>query len=187
LRYNARHDIIRLKNNEGGKRIMQTVFNKAKVKSWIKKAHKHHSFGYGHGYITDGHVLLVEEQHMQPTILELYGTLNPECRYPAETLQKMMDLPKEHVEAIDSELEYVPDSKTRLRIFYDPKTGKEFTIDCKYFDLLDDPKTLNFYSDDLMSRLWIVYNDTVVGLIAPVRLQDKLSHIKFKVEEAEQV
>jgi len=162
---------------------MQAVFSKTKVKSWIKKAHKHHSFGYGHGYVTDGHVLLVEEQHMQPTILELYGTLNPECKYPAETLQKMMDLPKEHVEVVDSQLEYIPDPKSRLRIFYNPKTAKELTIDGKYFDLLDDPKIHNFYTNDSMDRLWITYGDDVVGLIAPVRLQDKLSHVKFKAEE----
>ena len=53
---------------------MNAVFNKAKVKSWIKKAHKKRLFGYGHGYITDGYIVLVEEQHMQPTILEAYGT-----------------------------------------------------------------------------------------------------------------
>ena len=159
------------------------MFNKTKVKSWIKKAHKHHSFAYGHGYITDGYALLIEEQHMQPTILELYGTLTPECRYNAESFQKLMTLPDAPVEAIDSQLEYIPDSKTRLRIFYDPRTGREITIDGKYFDLLDNPKAHNFYTNDSMDRLWITYGSEVVKLIAPVRLQDKLSHISFNVEE----
>ncbi len=163
------------------------MFNKTKVKSWIKKAHKHHSFAYGHGYITDGYALLIEEQHMQPTILELYGTLTPECRYNAESFQKLMTLPDVPVEAIDSQLEYIPDSKTRLRIFYDPRTGREITIDGKYFDLLDDPKTLNFYTNDEMAMLWIVYGNEVVGVIAPVRLQKELSHVKFTKEEEEQV
>jgi len=167
---------------------MKTIFKKSKVKSWIKKAYKSQLLTYGHGYITDGYVLLAEEQHMQPVILEVYGTLNPECRYPAETLQKMMSLPDKPVEVIDSQLEYVSDPKYRLRIFYDPATGQEITIDGKYFDLIDDPKVHNFYSDDLMSRLWITYDDKVVGLFAPVRLQNQLSHIEFRVEEeAEQV
>ena len=125
---------------------------------------------------------------MQPTILEVYGTLNPECRYPAETLQKMMNLPDKAIEVIDSRLEYTPNPKYRLRIFYDPKTGKELAIDGKYFDLINDPKVHEFYSDDLMSRLWIMYDNKVVGLIGQVRLQDQLSHIRFKAEEkAEQV
>ncbi len=163
------------------------MFNKSKTKAWIKKAHKDRLLEYGHGYITDGYALLIEEQHMHPIILEVYGTLNPECRYPAETLQKMMDLPKEHVEVIDTQLEFVPDSKSRLRIFYDPKIGKELTIDCKYFDLLDNPKAHNFYTNDSMDRLWITYGSEVVGLIAPVRLQKELSHVKFTKEEEEQV
>ena len=162
------------------------MFNKTKVKSWIKKAHKRHAFGYGHGYITDGCVMLVEEQHMHPIILEVYGTLTPECRYSAEQFQRLMCLPEEHVEVIDSQLEFVPESKSRLRIFYDPKTGKELTVDGNYFDLLDDPKAHKFYSNNLMDRLWITYGSKVVGLIAPVRLKKELSHVKFKVEEAEQ-
>jgi len=84
-------------------------------------------------------------------------------------------------------LEFIPDPNSRLRIFYDPTTGKELAIDCKYFDLLDDPKAHKFYTNGPMDRLWITYGDNVVGLIAPVRLRDKLSHVKFKVEEAEQV
>ena len=163
---------------------MKNVFNKTKIKAWIKKAHKDRRLAYGHGYITNGHVILIEEQHMQPTILEVYGTLNPECKYPAETLRNMMRLPDGPIKVLDSQLEYTPDPKYRLRIFYDPATGKELTIDGKYFDLLDDPKTLNFYSDDLISRLWITCDDDVIGLIAPVRLQDnKLSHIEFKVKK----
>ena len=168
---------------------METLFNKTKTKSWIKKARKSSSFGYGHGYITDGYILLIEEQHMQPVILELFGTLAPECRYTAEMFQKMMDLPNEVIEVIDSELEYAPNPKYRLRIFYDPKTGKELTIDGKYFDLLDTPGAHKFYTNDSMDRLWIkYYNDDVVGVIAPIMLQDQLSHVRFKAEgEREQV
>jgi len=81
----------------------------------------------------NGHVLLVDESHMHPTILEVFGTLTPECRYSAEQFQTLMRLPEEHVEAIDSQLEYVPDPKSRLRIFYDPATGQEITIDGKLF------------------------------------------------------
>ena len=163
---------------------MNTMFNKTKVKSWIKKAHKNPSFGYGHGYITDGYVMLVEEPHMHPTILEVYGTLTPECRYPAEQFQKLMNLPTEPMEVIDSRLEYVPDPKSRLRIFYDPKTGQELVIDGKYFDLLDNPKAHKFYTNNVMNRLWIMYDDEVVGIIAPFRMQGELSHISFNAEEA---
>ena len=168
---------------------MRTMFNKSKVKSWIKKAHKSSpSFGYGHGYVTDGRVILTEEQHMHPTVLEVFGTLAPECRYSADLLQETMSLPNESIEVIDSELEYAPDAKYRLRIFYDPKTGLELTIDGKYFDLLDNPKAHKFYTNDAMNRLWIMYDKAVVGVIAAVVLQDQLSHIRFKVEEeAEQV
>lgn len=163
---------------------METLFNKTKTKSWIKKARKSPSFGYGHGYITDGYILLIEEQHMEPVILELFGTLAPECRYTAEMFQKMMDLPDELIEVIDSELEYAPNPKYRLRIFYNPKTGKELTIDGKYFDLLDNPRAHKFCTNDSMDRLWIkYYNDDVVGVIAPVMLQEQLSHIRFKAEE----
>lgn len=167
---------------------MKTMFNKAKVKSWIKKARKHHLFGYGHGYITDGYVMLVEEQHMHPTILEVYGTLNPECKYSAESLQKLMNLPDTPIEVIDSELEYVPDPKSRLRIFYDPKTGIKLTVKGLYFDLLDNPKTHKFYTNESMTMMWIMYDKAVVGVIAAAVLQDQLSHIRFEAEEeAEQV
>ena len=166
---------------------MKTMFNKTKIKSWIKKAYKSQLLTYGHGYITDGYILLAEERHMQPTILEVYGTLKPECRYPVETLQKMMSLPDAPVEVIDSRLEFIPDTKSRMRIFYDPKTGRELSIDGKYFDLLDDPTIHKFYTNNSMDRLWITYGDDVIGLIAPVRLQDKLSHVRFRVEEVEQV
>ena len=162
---------------------MKTMFNKSKTKAWIKKAHKHHSFGYGHGYITDGYILLIEEHHMQPTILEACGTLTPECKYSAEAFQKLITLPDKAIEVLDSQLEYVSGPKFRLRIFYDPRTGKELAIDGRYFDLIDDPKVHEFYSDDLMSRLWIMYNDKVIGLIGQVRLQEQLSHIKFEAEQ----
>ena len=163
---------------------MKTMFNKAKVKSWIKKAHKSSpSFGYGHGYVTDGRVILTEEQHMHPTILEVFGTLAPECRYSIELFQETMGLPNESIEVIDSELEYAPDANYRLRIFYDPKTGQELTIDGKYFDLLDNPKAHKFYTNNVMNRLWIIYDDEVVGIIAPFRMQGELSHISFNAEE----
>ena len=164
---------------------MKTVFNKSKTKAWIKKAHKHHLFGYGHGYITDGYALLIEEQHMQPIILEIYGTLNPECRYSADQFQKLITLPDKAIEVIDSQLEFILDSKSRVRIFYDPKTGKELTINSTYFDLLDNSKAHNFYTNDAMDRLWIMCENEVVGVIAPYRLQDQLSHVKFKTEEEE--
>ena len=158
------------------------------MKSWIKKAYKNQSLNYGHGYITDGYIALVEEQHMHPTILEVFGTLTPECKYSSEQFQKLINLPDEAIEVIDSELEYVPDAKSRLRIFYDPETGQELTIDGKYFDLIDDPRACTFHTNDAMSMLWIVCDNEVVGVIAPVRLQDQLSHIRFKTEEkAEQV
>lgn len=162
---------------------MKSMFNKSKTKAWIKKAHKNSAFGYGYGYITDGYILLIEEQHMQPTILETYGTLNPECKYSTESFQKLMNLPDKAIEVIDSQLEFVLDSKSRLRIFYNPATGQELTIDGKYFDLLDDPKVLNFYTNDEMAMLWIVYGNVVVGVIARFRLQEQLSHIKFKAEQ----
>jgi hypothetical protein len=159
---------------------MKVVFNKAKVKSWIKKAHKKHSFGYGHGYITDGNIVLVEEQHMQPTILEVYGTLTPECNYKIEQFQKLMSLPDEPIEVIDSELEYVPDAKDRLRIFYDPKTGIKLTVKGLYFDLLDNPKAHKYCTNESMSMMWIMWGEEIVGVIAPVLLQDQLSHVSFK-------
>lgn len=159
---------------------MRTVYNKAKVRSWIKKAYKHHSFGYGHGYITDGYVILVDEPHMHPTILEVFGTLAPECKYSAEQFQKLMNLPDKPIEVVDSQLEYVPNPKFRLRIFYDPKTGQELAVDGKYFDLLNEPEAHKFYTNTLQSMLWVVYNDEVVGVIAPYRLEDQLSHVSFK-------
>ena len=164
---------------------MQAVFSKTKVKSWIKKAHKRASFGYGHGYVTDGHILLVDEPHMHPTILEVYGTLTPKCEYSAEQFQRLINLPDESTEVINSQLEFTPDPKSRLRIFYDPKTGRNLAVDSIYFDLLDNPKVHRFYSNNSMSMLWIMYDNEIVGVIAPVRLQDKLSHIKFKMEEEE--
>lgn len=167
---------------------MKAMFDKTKVKSWIKRAHKDHLLSYGHGYITDGRALLVEEQHMGPTILEVYGTLTPECPYSTEQFQKLLGLPDEPIVVIDSQLEYASDPKSRLRIFYDPKTGKELTIDGKYFELLDNPRAHEFCTNDEMNRLWITYNDIVVGVIAPVLLQEQLSHVKFKAkEETEQV
>ena len=164
---------------------MKAVFNKAKVKSWIKKAYKHHSFGYGHGYITDGYVMLVDEPHMRPTILEVCGTLTPECKYTAEQFEKMAKLPDTAIEVIDSRLEFVLEPKRRLRIFYDPKTGKKVAIDGIYFDLLDNPEVLRFYVNDKVTILWIVHDDEVVGAVAPVPLHGTLSHVEFMVEEEE--
>ena len=164
---------------------MQTVFNKAKTKTWIKKARKRDSFGYGHGYITDGYVMLADEPHMHPTILEVCGTLTPECKYTAEQFEKMAKLPDTAVEVIDSRLEFVLEPKRRLRIFYDPKTGEKLTIDGKYFDLLDNPEEHRFYANALKSMLWIVHNDETVGVVAPFKLENQLSHINFKVEAEE--
>ena len=163
---------------------MNVMFDKTKVKSWIKKAHKRQSLGYGHGFVTDNRVMLRDEPHMHPTILEVYGTLTPECRYSTEQFQKLMNLPTEPIEVIDSRLEYIPDLKSRLRIFYDPKTGKEVTIDGVYFDLLDNPKGYRFYTNDEVTLIWIVYDYEIVGVIAPFRMQGELSHISFNVEEA---
>ena len=163
---------------------MKVMFSKTKVKAWIKKAYKDQLLAYGHGYITNGHIILVEESHMHPTILEVYGTLTPKCKYTAEAFRKLMDLPDAPVEVIDSQLELVPDPKSRIRIFYNPKTGKELTIDGIYFDLLDNPKVFRFCTNDSMGMLWIMYNDKVAGVVAPVRLRDRLSHVKFKAEEA---
>jgi hypothetical protein len=162
---------------------MKAVFNKAKVKSWIKKAHKRHSFGYGHGYITDGYVMLVDEPHMRPTILEVFGTLTPECKYTAEQFERMAKLPNTAIEVIDSRLEFILEPKRRLHIFYDPKTGEKLTIDSTYFDLLDNPEEHRFYANTLKSTLWIVHNDETVGVIAPFKLENQLSHISFKTEE----
>jgi len=97
-----------------------------------------------------------------------------------------MSLPNEPIEVIDSQLELVLEPNRRLRIFYNPKTGRELTIDSAYFDLLDDPKVYKFYSNEPMSILWIMYSNEIVGVIAPVRLKKELSHVKFKAEEAEQ-
>jgi len=164
---------------------MATVYNKTKVKAWIKKAYKQHLLVYGHGYITDGCVILLDEPHMHPTILEVYGTLTPECRYTAEQFQRLINLPDKSIEVIDSHLELVLDPKHRLRIFYDPKTGKEFTIDCVYFELFDNPEFYGFYVNDRMTQLWITYNNEVVGVVALYRLKDQLSHVSFKAANAE--
>ena len=162
---------------------MQTMFNKAKVKSWIKKAHKDQSLAYGYGYITNNYVILVEEQHMCPVILEVFGTLTPECKYSIEQFQRLMDLPDKPIAVVDSELEYAPDAKRRLRIFYDPTSGEKIAIRGEYFDLLNDPRLLRFFTNDDMSLLWIMCdNDEVVGVVAPVRLQDQLSYMSFNVE-----
>ena len=162
------------------------MFNKTKVKAWIKKAHKDKLLAYGHGYITNGYIILVEEPHMHPTILEVCGTLTPNCKYTAEAFQGLMDLPDAPVEMIDSQLEFIPDPKSRIRIFYDPKTGKELTIDGRYFDLLDEPKAFKFYTNDKRGMLWIVYGNEVVGVVAPFRVHDKLSHVRFRVEKEEE-
>ena len=164
---------------------MKSVYNKTKVKSWIKKAHKQHLLVYGHGYITDGYVILLDEPHMHPTILEVFGTLTPECRYTAEQFQRLINLPDKPIEVIDSQLELVLNPKRRLRIFYDPKTGKELTIDCVYFNLFDNPEFYGFYVNDRMTQLWITYDNKVVGVVALYRLQDQLSHVSFKATNEE--
>ena len=168
---------------------MKTVFNKTKVRSWIKKTHKRHRLIYGHGYITDGNIMLVDESHMHPTILDLFGTLTPECKHNAELFRETMALPDTPIEVIDSQLEFFPRTmkfllsgpNPRVRIFYDPGTGKKLTIDGAYFDLLDYPRGLRFYTDAAMTGLWIMYDDDVVGAVGPVRLEEQLSHINFIV------
>jgi len=162
---------------------MQAVFNKVKVKSWIKKAHKSSLFAYGHGYVTDGYAMLVDEPHMHPTILKVFGTLTPECKHSAEQFERLMRLPNKPIKVIDSKLEFVLEPKRQLRILYDPKTGKEVTLNSMYFDLLNNPEACTFHTNELMSMLWIVYDNETVGVIAPYRLQDQLSHVSFKVEE----
>ena len=164
---------------------MKSVYNKTKVKSWIKKAHKQRLLVYGHGYITDGYVMLVDEPHMHLAILKVCGTLTPECKYTAEQFEKMAKLPNTAIEVIDSRLELVLDPKHRLRIFYDPKTGKELTINCVYFDLFNNPEVYGFYTNDRMTQLWIIYNHEVIGVVAPYRLQDQLSHVSFKAANEE--
>lgn len=156
-------------------------FNKSKVKSWIKRAHKAQSLMYGHGYITDRNVILVEEQHMHPTILEVFGTLTPECKVNAESFQKWLKLPDKLIEIVDSKLELIYEPKSRLRIFYNPQTGKEFAIDGAYFDFIENPDMCKFYTNDLMLTMWVVRGDNVVGVIAPYRLQDELAHVSFEV------
>ena len=164
---------------------MKSVYNKTKVKSWIKKAHKQHLLVYGHGYIADGYVILLDEPHMRPTILEVFHTLTPECRYTAEQFQRLINLPDKPIEVIDSQLELVLNPKHRLRIFYDPKTGKELAIDCVYFNLFDNPEFYGFYANDRMTQLWITYNNEVVGVVTLYRLQDQLSHVSFKTANEE--
>ncbi len=163
---------------------MTSVYNKTKVKSWIKKAPKKHLLVYGHGCITDTYVMLLDEPHMHPTILEVFGTQTPECRYTAEQFQRLINLPDKPIEVIDSQLELVLNPKRRLRIFYDPKTGKEFTIDCVYFNLFN-PEFYRFYVNDNMTLLWITYENKVVGVVAAYRLQDQLSHVSFKTANEE--
>jgi len=120
---------------------------------------------------------------MHPTILEIFGTLTPECRYSTEQFEKLMNLPDEAIEVIDSRLEFVLEPKHHLRIFYDPKTGRELAIDSIYFDLLDNPKVCTFYTNDMMSMLWIMCGNKIVGVVAPFKLQDQLSHVRFKAGE----
>lgn len=159
-------------------------FNKSKVKSWIKRAHKAQSLMYGHGYITDRNVILVEEQHMHPTILEVFGTLTPECMLTIESFQRVMELPDKPIEIVDSKLEYVREPKFRLRIFYNPETGKGFIIDSMYFDFLEEPAMYRFYTNEGMTTMWIVQGTKVVGAVAAFRLrEDELAHVSFEVYE----
>ena len=162
---------------------MYNLFDKTKVRSWIRKAHKEGSLNYGYGYITDNRVILRSEPPMYPTVLELYGTLTPGCRYAPEQFQTLMTLPDDPIEMVDSRLEFVVEPKLRLRIFYNPKTGKELTINCTYFDFLKNPKEHEFYTNSETNRLWIVCDNEVIALIAAFRLQDQLSHMCFKAKE----
>ena len=167
---------------------MYNLFDKTKVRSWIRKAHKEGSLVFGYGYVTDNRAILIAEPPMYPTVLEMYGTLTPPCRYNAEQFQKLMTLPAEPIEVIDSRLEFVLEPKFRLRIFYDPKTGKKLTVNCLYFSFLKDTKECIFWTNDEMTRLWIVCDNEIIALIAPYRLEDQLSHVGFRTkEEREQV
>ena len=169
-------------NGKGGY-TMNNVFDKTKVRSWIKGSYKEGSLTYGYGYVTDNRAILIAEPPMYPTVLELYGTLTPGCRYAPEQFQTLMTLPDDPIEMVDSRLEFVVEPKLRLRIFYNPKTGKELTINCTYFDFLKNPKEHEFYTNDTMTMLWIVCDNETVGVIAPYRLQDQLSHMCFKAKE----
>ena len=162
---------------------MYNLFNKTKVRSWIRKAHKEGCLAYGYGYVTDNRAVLIAEPPMYPTVLEIYGTLTPSCRYNAGQFQTLMTLPNECIEVIDSRLEFVVEPKLRLRIFYDPKTGKEITVNCLYFNFLKDTKECTFWTNTEMNRLWIVCDNEVIALIAPYRLEDQLSHVSFKREQ----
>ncbi len=99
------------------------MYNKTKVKAWIKKAHKHDLLSYGHGYITDEHVALVDESHMHPTILEVFGTLTPTCKYSADQFQKLINLPDKPIEVIDSHKNR-REAYHRLCIFRSPQQSK---------------------------------------------------------------
>lgn len=165
---------------------MYALFDKTKVRSWIRKAHKEGCLAYGYGYVTDNLAILKTEPPMYPTVLEMYGTLTPPCRYSAGQFQALMTLPNERIEVIDSRLEYAPDPKFRLRIFYDPETGRKLTVNCLYFNFLKDTKECTFWTNDEMTRLWIVCDNEIIALIAPYRLQNQLSHVSFKVEKVEE-
>jgi hypothetical protein len=171
-------------NGKGGRK-MYALFDKTKVRSWIKKAHKEGWLAYGYGYVTDNRAVLIAEPPMFPTVLELYGTLTPGCRYAPEQFQKLMTLPDEPIEMVDSRLEFIVEPKLRLRIFYNPKTGKELTINCTYFNFLKDTKECTFWTNDEVSRLWIVCDNEAIALIAPYRLENQLSHVSFKKVEEE--
>lgn len=163
---------------------MNALFDKTKVRSWIKGSHKEGSLAYGYGYVTDNRAILKTEPPMYPTVLEIYGTLTPPCRYNAEQFQKLMTLPNnEIIEMIDSHLELILEPKLRLRIFYNPKTGKELTINSTYFDFLKNSKDCTFYTNERMNMIWIVCDNEVIAVIAPFRLQDQLSHVSFRVKE----
>jgi len=40
-----------------------------------------------------------------------------------------------------------------------------------------------FYTNDPMDKMWIMCGDEVVGVVAPVRLQNELCHVNFEVYE----
>ena len=140
---------------------MVTIFNKTKVKRWMKKAHKS-SFGlhYGYGYVTDGNVILIEETHMQPTVLELFGTLTPECRPTEDSFKRLTELPTAPIELLDSKLEY---------------------------KLIDEPANHRFFTNEQGNMVYVTNSkgNYVYAVIAPMRIPDnELDHFEFVVAES---
>lgn len=166
---------------------MVTIFNKTKVKRWMKKAHKS-SFGlhYGYGYVTDGNVILIEETHMQPTVLELFGTLTPECRPTEDSFKRLTELPTAPIELLDSKLEY-DQSKGKVRLLYNPKNGDKVVLDQMYFELIAEPANHRFFTNEQGNMVYVTNSkgNYVYAVIAPMRIPgNELDHFEFVVAES---